>query len=154
VNAALLGLSEEETRRRFDDIVDFSGVREFIEQPTRTYSSGMLVRLGFSVAVYVNPAILIVDEVLAVGDSEFQDKCLRKIGEMRRNGTTMLCVSHSPKMVLELCDRAIWLDRGRVVLDGPATRVMKAYAGYMDNPGMGLPKSVERHTERRQGAVP
>jgi len=153
VNAALLGLSEQETQDRFDAIVDFSGVREFIDQPTRTYSSGMLVRLAFAVAVHVNPAILIVDEVLAVGDAEFQDKCLRKIAEMRANGTTMLCVTHSAKTVLQLCDRAIWLDHGRMILDGSSSWVMKAYTDYTENPQKGLPHLARQQADTRQSAV-
>lgn len=134
VNAAVLGLSERETISRFDEIVEFSGIREFIEEPARTYSSGMLVRLAFSVAVHVNPAILIVDEVLAVGDTQFQEKCLRKVGELRAKETTILCASHSPKMIADFCDRAIWLEKGQVVLDGVSSRVMDAYAEYNAEP--------------------
>lgn len=139
VNAALLGLSERETKSRFDEIVEFSGVGEFINEPTRTYSSGMMVRLAFSVAVHVSPAILIVDEVLGVGDTQFQEKCLRKIGELRKKKTTMLCASHSPKTITDFCDRAIWLEKGQVVLDGASSPVMEAYAAYNANPAKGFP---------------
>lgn len=137
VNAALLGFSERNTKARFNEIVEFSGISEFINEPTRTYSSGMLVRLAFAIAIHANPAILIVDEVLAVGDSQFQEKCLRKVAELRKQHTTMLCASHSPKMVTDFCDRAIWLHHGQVVLDGESDRVMQAYSQYTSNPQAG-----------------
>lgn len=139
VNAALLGLSERETRSRFDEIIEFSGVREFVDEPTRTYSSGMLVRLAFSVAVHVNPSILIVDEVLAVGDVQFQEKCLKKVAELRMKRTTVLCASHSAQMVTGFCDRAIWLHHGQAVLDGSSARVMQTYTEYSNDPAKGLP---------------
>lgn len=138
VNAALLGFSERDTRARFEDIVDFSELGEKIKKPTRTYSSGMLVRLAFSVAVHVNPAILIVDEILAVGDSRFQAKCLKKVETLRKMHTSMLCVSHSPLLVSEFCDRAIWLHEGRVILDGDSAQVMRAYTQFTVNPTAGL----------------
>jgi lipopolysaccharide transport system ATP-binding protein len=140
VNAALLGLSRKEVTARFDDIVEFSGIREFIGEPTRTYSSGMLMRLAFAVIVHVDPAILIVDEVLAVGDSGFQEKCLKKVVELRKKQTTMLCASHSSAMVTNFCDRAIWLYQGQVVLDGPSSRVMQAYLEYGNDPAKGFPR--------------
>jgi ABC-type polysaccharide/polyol phosphate transport system ATPase subunit len=106
----------------------------------------MLVRLAFSVAVHVNPAILIIDEVLAVGDTQFQEKCLRKISELRKKKTTMLCASHSPKMITDFCDRAIWLEKGEVVLDGASAWVMEAYAEFNSNPAKGLPSRHQMQT--------
>jgi len=130
VNAALLGISEAEANARFNEIVEFSEIGDFIDEPIRIYSSGMMMRLAFSVAVHVNPAILIVDEVLAVGDTRFQEKCLRRIGELRSRKTTMLCASHSAQMITDFCDRAIWLEKGQVVMDGASGDVMKAYGAY------------------------
>jgi ABC-type polysaccharide/polyol phosphate transport system ATPase subunit len=139
VNAALLGLSQAETKACYKDIVEFAEIGDFISEPTRTYSSGMMVRLAFSVAVHTNPSILIVDEVLAVGDAQFQVKCSHKVSEMRKRKTTMLCVSHNPQMVRDFCDRAVWLEKGQLVLDGDSATVMQAYAEYNSNPSKGLP---------------
>src|SRR3982751_1560432 len=119
INAALLGLSRRQAHDRFDDIVEFSGIGEFIDEPLRTYSSGMMMRLAFSVAVNVDPDILILDEVFAVGDQNFQAKCREKVMEFKKAGKTMLCVSHSTVTLGQLCDRAIWLDHGELVMDGP-----------------------------------
>jgi ABC-type polysaccharide/polyol phosphate transport system ATPase subunit len=141
VNAALLGLSEAETKACYKDIVEFAEIGDFISEPTRTYSSGMMVRLAFSVAVHTRPSILIVDEVLAVGDAQFQAKCAQKVSEMRKRKTTMLCVSHNPQMVRDFCDRAVWLEKGQLVLDGDSATVMQAYAEYNSNPSKGLPAS-------------
>ncbi|HWQ57273.1 MAG TPA: ABC transporter ATP-binding protein [Bryobacteraceae bacterium] len=129
LNASLLGLTRKETSRLFDSIVDFSGIGDFIREPLRTYSSGMVMRLAFSIAVNVDPDILLIDEVLAVGDQSFQAKCFEEIHKLRRNGKTLLCVSHAPGMLHELCDRAIWLDRGELVMEGPLGKVADAYAG-------------------------
>jgi ABC-type polysaccharide/polyol phosphate transport system ATPase subunit len=107
--------------------VDFSGVRDAINEPLRTYSSGMVVRLAFSVAVNSDPNILIVDEVLGVGDQDFFAQCVGKILEFRRAGKTMLCVSHSRETLESLCDRGLWLDHGRVRRFGAATEVLRAY---------------------------
>ncbi len=130
VNAALLGLSEAETKARYNEIVDFSEVGDFIDEPIRAYSSGMTMRLAFSVAVHVNPAILIVDEVLAVGDARFQEKCLLRVGELRSRKTTMLCASHSAQMVADFCDRAIWIEKGEVRMDGMSGDVIEAYGEF------------------------
>jgi ABC-type polysaccharide/polyol phosphate transport system ATPase subunit len=141
MNAALLGFSERQAKERFASIVDFSEIREFINEPIRTYSSGMVVRLAFSIAVHVDPAILIVDEVLSVGDAHFQEKCMMKIAELRKQGITMLAVSHSAKMVTDFCDRAIWLHHGELIQDGASGPVLKAYLHYVANPAEGLPKA-------------
>jgi ABC-type polysaccharide/polyol phosphate transport system ATPase subunit len=129
MNAALLGFTKKETYNLFDSILEFSGVSEFIDEPLRTYSSGMVLRLAFSVAVNVNPDILLVDEILAVGDQAFQAKCLERIRALRDAGTTLLCVSHSPKMLMEFCERAIWLDHGQLVMQGDINEVIEAYEG-------------------------
>ncbi|MGD0577440.1 MAG: ABC transporter ATP-binding protein [Bryobacteraceae bacterium] len=127
INGALLGLNRRQLNARFDEIVDFSGVRDAIHEPLRTYSSGMVVRLAFSVAVNSDPNILIVDEVLGVGDQEFFARCVAKILEFRRAGKTMLCVSHSLETLASLCDRGLWLDHGRMQRFGSAPEVLRAY---------------------------
>ncbi len=127
INAALLGFSRRQVREKFDEIVAFSELEDFINEPLRTYSTGMMMRLAFSVAVSVNPDILIIDEVLGVGDLSFQAKCLERIMQFRQAGKTMLCVSHSNETLMGLCDRAMWLDHGRLMEYGPITRVVEAY---------------------------
>jgi FkbM family methyltransferase len=128
LNASLLGLSRQHTSLVYDAIVEFADIGEFINAPVRTYSAGMILRLAFSVAVHCDPEVLLVDEVLVVGDQTFQAKCLDKIKELRAAGKTLLCVSHSAPMVMALCDRAIWLDHGRLVRVGPAGEVLEAYS--------------------------
>jgi ABC-type polysaccharide/polyol phosphate transport system ATPase subunit len=128
LNAALLGLSRRETADAFERILEFSGIREFIDEPLRTYSTGMMMRLAFSVAINKDPEILLVDEVLAVGDAAFQAKCIEKIREFRNAGKTLLCVSHTT-IIGQLCDRAIWLDHGELILSGAVSDVLEAYAG-------------------------
>ena len=133
LNAALLGFSERETLRLFDSIVEFSGLDEFINEPLRTYSSGMVMRLAFSVAVNLNPDILIIDEVLAVGDQSFQTKCFDRIHRFRESGRSLLCVSHSPEMLRRFCDKAIWLDHGELMMTGDVDSVLAAYAGQQSS---------------------
>jgi ABC-type polysaccharide/polyol phosphate transport system ATPase subunit len=127
VNASLLGLSRKEVRRRFDQIVEFSGIGEFIDQPLRTYSAGMVMRLAFSVAMHVEPDVLLIDEVLAVGDQAFQAKCLERILALKQAGKAMICSSHDTEILRRLCERALWLDHGRVVRSGPLEDVLEAY---------------------------
>jgi ABC-type polysaccharide/polyol phosphate transport system ATPase subunit len=127
VNAALLGLTRRQTKEQFDSIVRFAGIGESIHEPLRTYSAGMVMRLAFAVAINVDPDILVIDEVLGVGDQEFVEKCVDRIEGFRRSGKTMICVSHSLQLIASLCDRVIWLDRGRIVMDGPAATVLRAY---------------------------
>lgn len=129
LNASLLGLSRKKTEACFDEIVEFSGIGDFIYEPLRTYSSGMTMRLAFSVAVHVDPDILIIDEVLAVGDQAFQTKCFDRIAQFKRAGKTLLFVSHSPQLVRRFCDRTLWLDHGEAVLIGTPDDVLNAYAG-------------------------
>jgi len=127
INGAVLGLSRREVDRRFDDIVAFSGLGDFLDEPVKTYSSGMYVRLGFAVAVHTEPEVLLVDEVLAVGDEAFAHRCLRRIEEHLAGGGSLLFVSHDLDLVEALCDRALWLDRGRPRLVGEPRRVVDAY---------------------------
>jgi ABC-type polysaccharide/polyol phosphate transport system ATPase subunit len=127
INGIMLGLSKREIQRRFDDIVEFAELREFIDAPVKTYSSGMYMRLGFAVAIHVDPDVLLVDEVLAVGDEEFTHKCLDKFGEFKRRGKTVLLVTHSLGLVERFCDDAVWLDAGRKRAQGDPKRVVGAY---------------------------
>jgi lipopolysaccharide transport system ATP-binding protein len=127
LNGAILGMSRDEISRKFDEIVDFSGVERFIDTPVKRYSSGMLVRLAFAVAAYLEPEILLVDEVLAVGDAEFQKRCLGKLGDVAKGGRTVLFVSHNMEAIHKLCKRVILLDEGRLVMDDTADRTIKAY---------------------------
>jgi ABC-type polysaccharide/polyol phosphate transport system ATPase subunit len=127
INAALLGLNRAEVKARFDDIVEFSGIGGFIDEPLRTYSSGMTMRLAFSVAVNVDPDILIIDEVLGVGDHAFFARCLDRIMQFRREKKTILCVSHALTTLEQLCTRAIWLDHGKVVAAGPVKQIIREY---------------------------
>jgi ABC-type polysaccharide/polyol phosphate transport system ATPase subunit len=124
---AILGLKREQIRRRFDGLVEFAGLREFIDQPVKHYSSGMYVRLGFAVAVEVNPDILLIDEVLAVGDIDFQRKCIERMREFHENGKTMLIVSHDLPTIQSLSDRILLLDRGRVVNMGRPAEIVGEY---------------------------
>ncbi len=127
INGALLGLSRRQIEDRYDDIVEFAGLGDFIEEPIKNYSSGMYVRLGFSVAIHTDPEILLVDEVLAVGDEEFVHRCIARIDEHLSQGGTLLVVSHSMGLIDELCDRAVWLDQGRLRAIGSTRRVIDAY---------------------------
>ncbi|HSW49303.1 MAG TPA: ABC transporter ATP-binding protein [Bryobacteraceae bacterium] len=127
LNAALLGFSRRRTREKFDEIVEFSGIGEFIDEPLRTYSAGMTVRLAFSVAAALDPDILLIDEVLAVGDQEFQAKCIRKIMELKRAGRVLVCSSHVMTTLRDLCNLAVWLDHGRVRRMGPAPELLAEY---------------------------
>jgi ABC-type polysaccharide/polyol phosphate transport system ATPase subunit len=129
LNAAMLGISRKRTAEIFDSIVEFSGIGQFIDEPLRTYSSGMNMRLAFSIAVHVDPDILLIDEVLSVGDQAFQTKCLDKILEFKELGKTLLFVSHATGSVQSLCQRALWLDHGELVMDGNAAEVVSAYEG-------------------------
>lgn len=127
LNASLLGMSKRRTEELYDQIVDFSGIGEFIEQSLRTYSTGMTMRLAFAVAVNVDPDVLILDEVFAVGDQDFAVKCHDKMAQFRRSGKTMLCVSHSTATLMQFCERGLWLDHGQLVMDGDIQSVVEAY---------------------------
>jgi ABC-type polysaccharide/polyol phosphate transport system ATPase subunit len=127
LNGVILGYSENFLKQRFDEILDFSELGNFIDVPLKTYSSGMMMRLAFSVATIVQPEILIVDEILAVGDEAFQKKSRAKMMELMSGGTTVLYVSHSMNQIRELCNRVIWLDGGEIVMQGATKEVCDAY---------------------------
>ena len=139
LNGSILGLGKREIDRKFDGIVDFAGIEQFIDQPVKNYSSGMYVRLGFSVAINVDPDILLVDEVLAVGDAAFQAKCMEKFAEFRAAGKTVVIVSHAMGTMRTMCDHAAWLDHGRLVESGPATSLVDQYvdATHVERPTQG-----------------
>jgi ABC-type polysaccharide/polyol phosphate transport system ATPase subunit len=127
INGIMLGLTKRQIQERFDEIVEFAELQEFINAPVKTYSSGMYMRLGFAVAIHVDPDVLLVDEVLAVGDEAFTHKCLDKFAEFRRRNRTILLVTHSLGLVERFCDDAVWLDHGRVQAEGDPRRVVDAY---------------------------
>ena len=127
INGIMLGLTKKEVARRFDEIVEFAELREFIDAPVKNYSSGMYMRLGFAVAIHVDPDVLLVDEVLAVGDEGFTHKCLDKFAEFKRRGKTILLVTHSLGLVERFCDEALWMDGGSMKAMGDPKRVVGAY---------------------------
>ncbi len=127
INGIMLGLSKKEITRRFDEIVEFAELRDFIDAPVKAYSSGMYMRLGFAVAIHVDPDVLLVDEVLAVGDEGFTHKCLDKFAEFKRRGKTILLVTHSLGLVERFCDEALWMDGGTMKAMGDPKRVVGAY---------------------------
>ena len=126
-NAAIFGLTKSEIERRIDEIIEFSELGEFIDNPVRTYSSGMYMRLAFSIAINVDAEILLIDEILAVGDQHFQDKCFSKLEELKKSDKTIVIVTHSLEQVKRLCTRAIWIKDGEVELDGDPNKVVDKY---------------------------
>ena len=126
-NASIFGLTAKEIDERVQDIIDFSELGEFIDSPVRTYSSGMYMRLAFSVAINVNAEILLIDEILAVGDQHFQEKCYSKLEDLKKEGKTIVIVSHSLDAVQKLCDRAVWLHEGEIKMDGNSKKVISEY---------------------------
>ena len=126
-NAAIFGLTRQEIDKRIDEIIEFSELGDFIDNPVRTYSSGMYMRLAFSIAINVDAEILLIDEILAVGDQHFQDKCFAKLKEMKESEKTIVIVTHSLGQVRELCDRAIWIYNGEVRMDGTPNEVVDEY---------------------------
>ena len=126
-NASIFGLTAAEIDNRVDDIIKFSELEEFIDTPVRTYSSGMYMRLAFSVAINVDAEILLIDEILAVGDQHFQDKCFNKLAELKKQGKTIVMVSHSLNSIRAFCDRAVWLYEGAVRMDGKTDEVLDEY---------------------------
>lgn len=131
LNATIMRIPKAEIEKRIDDILKFADIGEYIDQPVKTYSSGMFVRLAFAVAINVDPDILIVDEALAVGDTRFQLKCMEKFSEFQRKGKTILFVSHDINMIKRFCQRAIWLNHGQVVMDGDTDRVTDIYTDFL-----------------------
>jgi ABC-type polysaccharide/polyol phosphate transport system ATPase subunit len=146
LNGAILGMGRRETARRFDEIVAFAGVERFVDTPVKRYSSGMYLRLAFSVAAHLEPDILLVDEVLAVGDAEFQAKCLGRMATVEREGRTVVFVSHNLEAITRLCARAVWLDQGAAKAIGPAGEVVDTYLGA-------LGRDAEQSFEDREGPV-
>jgi len=126
-NSSIFGLTRKEIDSRLEQIIEFSELREFIDNPVRTYSSGMYMRLAFSVAINVDADILLIDEILSVGDQHFQEKCFNKMRELRKENKTMVFVTHSMESVKNLCDRAIWLDNGKIRMDGNTKEVVDEY---------------------------
>lgn len=127
LNATILGMSTREIDKKFSDIVEFSGISDFLDTPVKNYSSGMYVRLGFSIAIHLEPEILLIDEILSVGDESFRKRSLKKMKEIRQNGATIIFVSHGLEQVNSFCQRAIWLEKGRIKKIGQAELVTKAY---------------------------
>jgi ABC-type polysaccharide/polyol phosphate transport system ATPase subunit len=159
INGIMLGLTKREIQARFDEIVEFAELRDFIDMPVKTYSSGMYMRLGFAVAIHVDPDVLLVDEVLAVGDEGFTHKCLDKFSEFRRRGKTILLVTHSLNLVERFCDEAIWLDAGIARAQGDPKRVVGAYLTKVEEGEENLlaattAKAVERAGDERRSASP
>lgn len=126
-NASIFGLTKKQIDERLDQIIEFSELGDYIDNPVRTYSSGMYMRLAFAVAINVDADILLVDEILSVGDAHFQEKCINKMKELKKQGTTMVFVTHSLESARELCDRAIWLNKGVIQLDGETNKVIDKY---------------------------
>ena len=146
INASIFGLSRKEIDRKMADIVSFSELEEFIDNPVRTYSSGMYMRLAFSVAINVDADILLIDEILAVGDVNFQSKCFRKMQEIKNKGTSIVLVSHSMEQMQQICDRAIWLHKGKIRMEGPTRDTGREYLRYM---GVGA-EDVRMENERAE----
>ncbi len=155
MNATILGMRRAEVQRKFDEIVDFSGVEKFLDTPIKRYSSGMKVRLAFAVAAYLEPEILLIDEVLAVGDAEFQRKCLGKMDAVAQGGRTVLFVSHNMSAVQRLCQSALWLDHGRAVLHDATEKVVAAYLQTVSSstPVASLPPDPDKPMRLRRVEV-
>src|SRR5947207_13581074 len=152
LNGAILGMRRREIQSRFEEIVSFAEVERFIDTPVKRYSSGMYLRLAFAVAAHLEPDILIVDEVLAVGDASFQRKCLGKMGEVSNEGRTVVFVSHNMAAVRSLTSKAVWLDHGRVAADGPTGEVVSAYlASTIDEEVSGIVDLTENASRRQVG---
>ena len=128
LNGAILGMNRNEVKRKFDDIVGFAGLEQFIDTPVKRYSSGMYVRLAFSVAAFLEPEILIIDEVLSVGDAQFQIQCMQRMEQIIKDGRTLIFVSHGAGLVQQVCRRAIFLQKGKIMFDGDAESALAAYA--------------------------
>jgi len=131
LNGAVLGFSKKNMADQIEQIVDFSGIKEFIDAPVRTYSSGMVARLGFAIATHIQPEVLIIDEILSVGDAEFQQKSTARILNYHKNGSTILIVSHNAPSIKQLCDHAIWLEHGSIKMQGDANEVVDHYSAYL-----------------------
>jgi lipopolysaccharide transport system ATP-binding protein len=156
-NMAILGLSKKEIDERFDEVIEFAEIGDAIDAPVQTYSSGMAARLGFASAIHTNPDILLIDEVLAVGDARFQAKCSRKLSEMQEKGTTFILVAHNSSVILAICDSAIYLSNGQVKIEGVADAVVKKYEDDLFLSGINSPKTgilllPEKNVDESSGA--
>jgi lipopolysaccharide transport system ATP-binding protein len=149
LSGAVLGMKKAEIERKFDEIVAFAEIENFMDTPVKRYSSGMYVRLAFAVAAHLEPEILIVDEVLAVGDIEFQKKCLGRMGEVAKEGRTVLFVSHNMGAIDRLCERSLWVDRGRVVFDGASVDAIRMYQSQHSATSVEWRK-LDRETDDRE----
>ncbi|MGC2657721.1 MAG: ABC transporter ATP-binding protein [Bryobacteraceae bacterium] len=134
LNAAILGFHRKDVIRQYDAIVEYAGIEEFIDQPLRTYSTGMTLRLAFAIAIHIDPEVLLVDEVLAVGDASFRDKCRQSIERLQRNGASLLLVTHEMASVKSLCKRVVWLNHGKVILTGSPAEVLPKYEEALHRP--------------------
>lgn len=150
--AAILGMTRSEVRQKAEAIVDFAELQGYMDQPLRTFSSGMVLRLAFSVAVHADCDVLLIDEILAVGDAAFQRKCHRRLVEMRQRGCTLVCVSHISTMLESLCDRGLWLHHGRAVMDAPYKDVAAAYTAFMNGTDRHLWDTLPEAPVRTAGA--
>ncbi len=135
INASIFGLSKKEIDQKLDRIISFSELEGFIDSPIRTYSSGMYIRLAFAIAVHVEPQILLMDEILAVGDANFQNKCIAKIKEFKKQGITIVFVSHKMEDVYQICDRVVWLDHGHIIACGDTRKIGEQYLAAMQEKG-------------------
>lgn len=133
INASIYGLTKKEIDKRINSIIEFSEIRNYIDNPVRTYSSGMYMRLAFSVAINVDADILLIDEILAVGDAYFQNKCFKKLRELREKGVTIILVSHSTKNILDFCNSCIWIENGKIISYDSSNKVINKYMKYMSN---------------------
>jgi lipopolysaccharide transport system ATP-binding protein len=147
---AILGLKQKEINKNLDSIIDFSGIKEFVEEPLRSYSSGMIARLGFSVAVHVSPDILLLDEILTVGDSAFQKKCLTKLKEIKEQGKTILMISHSPQHLLELCPNSIIIHKHELFKSGSSSEMAEAYLKLTESAEMKAESSFHGYPLKAQ----
>ena len=133
INASIYGLTKKQIEKIIDDIISFSELEEFIDNPVRTYSSGMYMRLAFSVAIHVDAQILLIDEILAVGDIRFQEKCFNKLKELKSKGVTIIIVSHSLSQISQICDKCMWIEQGKIKSIGQPKKIIKEYTTYMNN---------------------
>lgn len=154
MNATILGMERRQIDKVFDEIVEFAGVGEFIDSPVKIYSSGMYVRLGFSVAVHVEPEILIIDEVIAVGDEVFQRRCFDHLYDLRKSGVTVVVVTHGMDTVQTMCDEALWLDHGVPQMQGPAPEVAQAYLQSVNEAEAANPTQHDTESDRQHRAAP
>jgi ABC-type polysaccharide/polyol phosphate transport system ATPase subunit len=151
--AAVLGLNAKETNAIIDEVTDFAELDDFIDSPVQTYSSGMYARLGFSVAVHLKPEILLIDEILSVGDHAFQNKCFGKMQQLKNEGMTILLVSHAHTRVIQLCEQALWMHKGKTVKAGPSKEVVKSYLSFLDDQEAKKLKKVNHPPEKKREAI-